>query len=281
MKRFILSTALILGFFALTRGEAPKKAEKKPAAKPVVVPFEILKSGHMAVMVKVNGKGPFKLIFDTGAPVTLVGNKLAEEAGLLKGVIPPLIPLFGMKGEVKIKSLEVGKQKAVNMSAIVMDHPAIEIMSKKLGPLHGIVGFPFFAQFKTTLDYETKTLTFSPGTFKPQDVMKGVANLMLAGLAGPRKKVLAPAAQWGFEVTKEEGDEDAGVTVGKVIANSPVAIGGLKKGDRLLTLDGRWTDSPVDVFEAASTIKAGTTAVLRVRRGKMDVVVKVKPSAGL
>jgi hypothetical protein len=48
-----------------------------------VVPIEILKSKHIAVQVKINDKGPFRVIFDTGAPVTFVSNNLADKADLL------------------------------------------------------------------------------------------------------------------------------------------------------------------------------------------------------
>ena len=34
----------------------------------------------MVVNVKINGKGPYRLIFDTGAPFTLINNKIAKEA---------------------------------------------------------------------------------------------------------------------------------------------------------------------------------------------------------
>src|SRR5207248_8221 len=108
-----------------------------PAAKPVTVAFDLLKTGHMTVMVKVNGKGPYRLIFDTGAPITLLNNKIAREAGLLKGMPPPLFSLFGSVGDVKVKSLEVGVggQKAEDVAAVVMDHPTVEAISKAFGPI--------------------------------------------------------------------------------------------------------------------------------------------------
>lgn len=260
---------------------APARAETpaRPAAKPVTVPFEMLKSGHMAVQVKVNGKGPYRLIFDTGAPITLVNNKLAKEAGLLSGMPRPAFTLFGSMGEVKIKSLEVGGQRAEGVAAVVMDHPLVELMAKKLGPLHGIVGFPFFARFKMTLDYEAKTVTFVPSGYKPPDVMKAMMNAMLS--AGPGKKVLAPAGQWGLVAHKDKGDEEAGVTVKSVLPGSPADRAGLKAGDRLLTLDGRWTDSLPDLFHAAGSVKPGTTVPVKVRRAGKEVELKVTPAAGL
>ena len=48
------------------------------------MPFELLKSRHMAVQVKINGKGPYRLIFDTGAPMNLINNKIAKEAGVIE-----------------------------------------------------------------------------------------------------------------------------------------------------------------------------------------------------
>src|SRR5262249_57370215 len=120
--------------------------------KAVTVPFELLRSGHMAVKVKVNGKGPFRLIFDTGAPITLLNNKVAREADLLRGAQPPAFALFGAAGEVRVKRLEVGGVAAEDVPAIVMDHPTVEAIGRVLGPVDGIVGFPFFARYKMTLD---------------------------------------------------------------------------------------------------------------------------------
>src|SRR5262245_53996365 len=91
--------------FPLLLGVLPSRAADVEA-KPVAVPSELLKTGHMTVKVKVNGKGPYTLIFDTGAPITLVNNKVAKDAGLLKDIQRPPFSLFGSMGEVKVKDLE-------------------------------------------------------------------------------------------------------------------------------------------------------------------------------
>jgi membrane-associated protease RseP (regulator of RpoE activity) len=183
-------------------------------------------------------------------------------------------------GEVKIKSLEVGGQKATDAPAIVMDHPTVEVIARKLGPIHGIVGFPFFARFKMTVDYQAKTLTFEPSTYKPPDVMRALMTVLLSGGAGT--KVLAPAGQWGIvPQAKPPGDDEAGVTVKKVVPGSAAAEAGLKPGDRILTLDGRWTDSVEDLYAAAGAVKAGTPAVVKVKRAGKEVELKVTPMTGL
>src|SRR5215472_11945129 len=122
MRKHLWFAPLLVALVAAPlRADTPGKM-----VKPVVVPFEVLKTGHMTVMVKVNGKGPYKLIFDTGAPITLLNNKVAKEAGLLKGMRKPLFSFFGSMGDVKVKELDVGGQKAANIVAIVMDHPTVE-----------------------------------------------------------------------------------------------------------------------------------------------------------
>ena len=81
-----LALSLLSGLLALApaaRGDEPKKPPLKPDERPVVVPFELLKSRHMAIQVKINDKGPYRLIFDTGAPTNLVNNKVAKESALV------------------------------------------------------------------------------------------------------------------------------------------------------------------------------------------------------
>jgi membrane-associated protease RseP (regulator of RpoE activity) len=269
MRRILLGLALLVA----VRSEAAE-----PAPKPVTVPFELLKSGHMAVMVKINGQGPYRLIFDTGAPVNLFNNKIAKESGLLKGVEKPLFAPFGAVGEVKVKTLEVGDAKAEDLPGVVMDHPTVAAISKALGPIDGIIGFPFFARYKMALDYQAKTLTLTPNGYKPPDVMK---SMMLALMSGDQPKVLAPAAHWGFAAAKKPGDEESGVDVKEVLPDSPAAKAGLKSGDRLVTLDHRWTDSLADLYFAASYVKAGAAVPIVVKRGGKEITLQVTPVSGL
>lgn len=272
MKRFLVASLLVMLVVFPTRSEEQK-------SKPVVVPFELLPSGHMTVMAKVNGKGPYKLIFDTGAPVTLLNNKVAREAGLLKGVARPPLAFFGSMGEVKVPELEVGGQKADNTPAMVMDHPTVEAISRAFGPIEGIVGFPFFARFTMTLDYQAKTISLVPNGFKPPDVMQAMMTAMMSA-ANREPKLLAPAAQWGI-LARETGDEEAGVLVQSVLSNSPAAAAGLLVGDRLLTLDGRWTDTLRDLYTAAGHVKANNIVPITVKRDGKEVRLMVKPVAGL
>jgi hypothetical protein len=248
--------------------------------KPAKVPFETLKTQHIVVTVKINGKGPYRLIFDTGAPVSILSVKVAKESGVVADDDKAAgLMLLGQMPEHKIKTLEIGELKAENLSTMVINHPTVAAIDKALGPVDGIIGLTFFAKYKTTIDYRAKEMTFVPVDFRPPDILTGVMAIMKNPTT--QKKVLAPAGQWGFSVTKEAQDEAAGISVKDVLPDSPASQAGLKPGDRLLTLEGRWTDSVADCYQAASFVRPGTAARLVVIREGKELELTVKVARGL
>ena len=260
----------------------PARADDAPPL-PANVPFEMLKSQHMAVQVKINGKGPYRLIFDTGAPVTLLSNKVAKEAGVFpeKFKASPFA-FFGSQGQFKIKVLQMGDLKVANVDTMVMDHPTVGALASALGPIEGIVGFNVFARHRTTIDYQAKAMTFVPVKYEPVDMMKTIMNLMLASRADRDKaKVLAPAGILGIRVEKSKEDEEPGVTVAEVFAGSAAAASGFKKDDRLLTLDGRWTDSIEDCYFAASRLQPGARVRAEVLRAGKKVELSIQLRQGV
>ncbi len=251
MKNLLLTAGLFLAALA------PAARAGDPPAKTFKVPFEMLKTRHMVVKVKINGEPPVRLIFDTGAPYTLLGRDLAIRTEVVPKGQKPVMPLFPGVGNYKIKTFAMGDLKAENLPTMVMDHPLIkkisEVLSKDEG-IDGIVGLSFFARYRMTIDYQRKEMTFVPTRFEPPNVM----NKMMAVLNRPKDApppVVAPAGQWGFRIAKETKDTDAGVDVTAVLPGSAAAAAGLKQGDRLLTLDGRWTDSILDCYQAASHVR--------------------------
>jgi membrane-associated protease RseP (regulator of RpoE activity) len=283
-----LTRSLAAGTFLLalsfTASAVPpeKNSGRKPAEKAIVVPFELLKSRHMAVEVKINGTGPYRLIFDTGAPTNLLNNKVATESGLLKKTDKPsgFGGFFGIAGAKTIDELQIGDVKMAKVPVMVMDHPTVEAISKALGPIDGLVGFPFFARYKTTIDYEKKELTFEPNGYEPGDAMQALMTKVMGAQGKQEPTIVAPKGLWGFSADKENDDEEAGVTVKDVLEGSPAATGGLKSGDRLLTIDGRWTDSLADTLTATSLVRVGREVTVVVKRDGKEVSLKVKPTKG-
>jgi PDZ domain/Aspartyl protease len=281
MKRSVLLFAVLIACWpALADTPVDKKPDEKKVEKPVTVPIEVLKTKHLAINIKINGKGPYRMILDTGAPITLVSNKAARDSGMIAKDAKAGFTLFGAMGQFPIQSLEVGALKAEKVPAMVMDHPAVAALSKALGPLEGIVGYPFFARYTMTIDYQAKEITLVPNGHEPVDIMESLT-AMIMNDKKPEPLVLAPAAQWGLVVKKDEKDEDAGIAIEQVRPGSAADAGGIKSGDRLLSIDGRWTESVQDCYRAVTTIKPGTAVAVVVRRAGKEVTLTVKPRAGL
>ncbi len=263
----------------------PKDEPKKPEA-PIVVPIELLPSRHFVVQVMLDGKGPYRFILDTGAPLTIINSKTAKEAGLTKkaGGGGLMGMLGGGMNQVEVPTMELGSVKAAKTTAVVMDHPTVQAISdafkKESGPVEGLIGFPFFARYSMTVDYQKKELTFTPNGYKPGDYMAD----MMASISDVEKlnkpRVVKPTGVWGLDVAKEKDDDKDGVTVKAVYADGPAAKAGVKAGDRLLTVDGRWTDSPGDAAIATSLVKAGKAVPVVVLRDGKETTLTVTPAVG-
>jgi hypothetical protein len=129
------------------------------------VPFELL-NNHLYVQVKLNGRGPFRIVCDTGA-ANIITPTLTKELGLRaegalegKGV--------GEKSEdfglVKVQSLEIGD--ALFSNQVFMVFP-IERFSATSGvEMNGLIGYEVFRRFVTKIDYEHSLITFTtPASF--------------------------------------------------------------------------------------------------------------------
>ena len=262
------------------------QAQALPEAKPVKVPFKLLPSRHMLIEVTINDKGPYKLIFDTGAPLNIVTSRLGKETGISKrggGGIAAL--LSGGMNQVEIGTMQLGDVTAKKVAAVVMDHPTVKAISdafaEEHGTIDGIVGFPFFARFATTVDYQKKELLLSPRDYKPGNYIEDLTkSLSAAGENAGQAKVVGPAGLWGFALKKTKADDEPGVAVTEVYEGTPAAKAGLKVGDRVLTIDGRWTDSLGDAHVAVSLVKPGRKADVTLTRDGKPLTLSITPVVG-
>lgn len=277
----LLAGGLCLGGTALmSRSPAAATAPADPVAA-VVVPFKMLPSNHMVVEARVNGKGPYRFIFDLGAPVTLLSNKVAEAVGAIDKKAPKSF-MMGARGAGKVESMEFGDLKADDVPVIVMDHPAVKALGGLLGkPLEGIIGYTFWARYRMTIDYQAKQMTFTPVDFEVGDLMTDLPNR----LAGPKRAktiMLSPRSLWGLSVADpEDGLAAAGVSIKAVVPGSPADNAGLRPGDVLTSLDGRWTSTVADVYAAADKVEPGKTVPILILRDGAEQTLSVTPREGL
>ncbi len=252
------------------------------------VPLHVFRSGHISVQARLNGQGPFRLVLDTGSPVTFISTKVAKKLGLSAGMAGSATSATGAPGGMfgmglsmnpfaRLKSVAIGSTVAKDLEIMVLDHPVIDMLSVVEGPVEGIIGFSFFSRFRTTLDYAGKQVTFSPVAFEPPDLMKNVFKLLMN--RGGDKRIIAPAALWGMSLDKTAGR--AGVVVTQVYAGGPAEAAGLLAGDIITSVDSRWTESVLDFFDLAATIKPGRDVMIQAARGGVAMDLRVRPRTGL
>ena len=284
-----LGLAIVKASLAFTPQVAPPSQPQAPSPLPAksdkvntgsVVPFEMLPTNHMLVEARINDKGPYHLIFDLGAPITLLTNRVSEAAGVVKPSTPRSF-LFGMRGEAEVSKLQVGELKATKLPVIVLDHPVLATLEEMTGrQIDGLMGFTFFARYKTTIDYHAHQMTFAPIDYQVRNLMKELPDRLM-GPKVARRRVLAPAGLWGFRLGDPTGGlESPGVPISEVYPESAAARGGLRPGDVLISLDGRWTTSIMDVFHAAAGIEPGHETTVVIQRDGKDQVLMIHPSDG-
>jgi hypothetical protein len=279
----LLGIGLLHGYPAICSRAVPEPGSQADVdASPIVVPFKMLPSNHIVVETRLNGKGPYRFIFDLGAPVTLVNGITAEESGAIPKNMPRSF-MMGVRGEGKVESLQLGDLKATDVPVIVMDHPALKALSGILGrPLVGIIGYTFWARFKMTIDYQAKQMTFVPiKNFEVRDLMKDLP----ARLSGPKTSqtiILSPRSLWGLTVAEpHDGLSSRGVPILKVVPGSPADTAGLKPGDTLVAIGGRWTTSVADTYAAAQTIPAGQLTKVVILHDGTEVELSLTPAEGI
>ena len=123
-----LTVCLMLGQTRAQQPVAPAAPSAKSKTK-AVIPFEVLPTNHMLVKARINGKGPYHLVFDLGAPITLLNNRASEGSGVIKAGAPRSI-LFGMRGEAEIEKLEVGDLTVNKLAVVIFDHPFLSVLEK-------------------------------------------------------------------------------------------------------------------------------------------------------
>ncbi len=130
----------VLSNFDLVLNPKTQKLDLLPPSPPATTATTIPLVGKMGVMttqVKVNGKGPFTFLLDTGADTTVVSTKLAQQLGL-KGTKPMEVTGFcGMeKGtQTQLSQLSLQQAQSDRVDAVILNSPVLEVVG-----VDGIVG---------------------------------------------------------------------------------------------------------------------------------------------
>jgi predicted aspartyl protease len=151
-----LGICLFLGFSCLhSLAQAPGKVQI------IEVPFDFYRN-EIILQVKVNGKGPFNMMLDTGTDPSAIDLATAKELGLK---INPI----GRQGtgggtsvnltyETELPLVEIEGLTAKSVDALAID---LSKVSQRLGkPVHGILGHSLLNSRIVQIDYPRRVVRF-------------------------------------------------------------------------------------------------------------------------
>lgn len=130
------------------------------------LPLDLL-NNHIYLQVKLNNKGPFRMLCDTGG-ANIISPEMSRQLGLkAEGALQGRG--VGEKSEdvglVKMQSVQIGDVTLANQVFAV--YPMETLSAVEGVQVNGLIGYEVFKRFVTNVDYEHSMITFTtPATFK-------------------------------------------------------------------------------------------------------------------
>ena len=287
MKSFWSCAALaVLCLAPWARADEPAK----PDAKSFEVPYRLTAVKHIVVRAKINGKGPFNFILDTGAPALFIAPEAAKKAG-----VDPDEKGWGMFEKFEIEGgLVLPKAKGRIEKPFQLE--GMNGLGLGGAELHGMIGYNILAHYRMEIDFTKDKMVWTPiADFEPKAPMGlgGNANSAAGGLEvmGVMMKFLgylsgakaepdfAFRGFLGLELIDMEDGECP--VVKSVLPGGPAAKAGLKSGDKLTRFQDRGVTNVEDVQRFAHKLGADEAVKLTVKRGKDTMEISFKTGEGL
>jgi membrane-associated protease RseP (regulator of RpoE activity) len=217
----------------------------------------------------------------------LLSSRAAKAAGLIDREPPSgggLAALFSTSlAPKRAETFALGDAVQRDMAVMVMDHPAIDQLSAIAGELDGIVGLTFFSRYRTAIDYQAGTLTFTPSDYDRPGLMESGAadalRLMGLGGAGAARNVIGRSIVLGL--TLDESAPKDETVVGSIAPQGSAAEAGLLPGDRITRIDGRWIETREDFARALSAIPPNVAVGVVVRREDAEIRLTLVTRSGM
>jgi predicted aspartyl protease len=263
----------------------------------VEVPFDLYHNS-IVVQAKVDGKGPFNMLLDTGVDPSVIDLGTAREIGLK-------IASTGQQGsgsgteknlayETKLPVLELGNLKAKDVAALALD---LSKTSKALGkPLHGVLGYSLLKDRVVQIDYPKHVARFyskspSPRAARPANgprlttlTFRYQDDILVDGVSVNGKKVVAnldTGSDGSFQLTPDAVTQlGLEAQVAKARASKSVGFNGATENREgtvgNVTLGGISIDGPKVVFYGKGTGRDNQAWGLRIGNAFLkDFVVTV------
>ena len=261
----------------------------------ISVPFTLSETKHIVIRAKINGRGPYNFILDTGSPVLFIPPAVAAKCDV--------DPDRG--GWSRVKSFEIEGGAQISNIRARIEEPMQVARMNSLGVagihLDGIIGYNVIARFKVELDMRRHAMKWTPQSSvppEPPDIraltggkpltipksakeMDDLAKMASAMLPKKGDTRVEPRGFLGIELSDWSGE----VRVLRVLAGSPADKAGVGTGDTLLSMAVE-AEKAQPVRSAAQALKVMEKAVpdaaitIKLRRGVQTLEVTARTAGG-
>jgi hypothetical protein len=289
MIYFIHRAALIAGLLVLawSSQEAESPKSQKPA-EVYWVPYRLSDVKHVVVRVKLNGKGPFNFIVDTGAPAVYVGTETAKEIGINldgKEGADHTFDLFEIEGGPKMTAYQARVENPFQLTGM----NKINAAGIKY---HGVLGYTILSRYEIEYDFTRPHLKWTKLDWDPppppgfRNLSKGASDQMktmmglslLATSLLPRKPdaIIVYRGLVGIEVAEKNKQ----VVITHVLADTPAAAAGLQVGDRIVEFRDKAITSLLDLEKEVLSLPAEKEIEIVIERAGAEKTIHLTPGRG-
>jgi hypothetical protein len=256
----------------------------------IEVPYRLTLSKHVVVRARINGKGPFNFVLDTGAPALFITEQVAERAGVKQGDDG-----WGVCDTLELEGgLKVPKAKARIATPFQLE--GMNGMGLAGVEIHGMLGYNILAQFRITFDMTSDRLVWRKIDWEPKSPFGIVAKEdssgpggleiiggMMKGLGGilGRKANPTLVARGYAGAVLDEVVEGKAAKLSAVLPASPAEKAGLKAGDLVREVEGNPVADCPALLAKMAQLKAGQDLKLKVDRQGQSLEITVRLEGGL
>ena len=134
---------------------------KKPEPATFQVPFGQTETKHILVRARINGKGPYNFIVDTGAPALFVSTAVCKKLNIEAGKDGwGTFDRFEIEGGVVM-------EKAKGKIADPFQLEGMNRMGLAGTELHGVIGYNILARYRIELDFTRDKMAWTQLKFEP------------------------------------------------------------------------------------------------------------------
>lgn len=242
------------------------------------VPYRLTLPKHLMVRAKINGKGPFNFILDTGAPALFFTEAVAARAGVKADE----------KGWGVCEQFELEGGLVIPKARGRIDTPfqleGMNGMGLAGAEIHGLIGYNILAQYRMTIDLASDHMVWTRIAWTPdrpigfgdaggraaQGSLEFIGTMM-KGLGGILGRKATPAVAGRGQAGLILRDEVEGPVVVAVFKGSPAETAGIKQGDRLRKVADRTVTSSAEALDFASKHAAGKILPVLVERSGKSI----------